>query len=51
MKKFDYNNWSIDFLKFIKKEDLYTSNEGSDKSLMKNNQIVISAYIRVYDKC
>jgi len=51
MKKFDFNNWSMEFLKFIKKEELYTNIETSNKSLLADNQIVVGVYVCVYDKC
>ncbi|KAG4101427.1 hypothetical protein H8356DRAFT_1289411 [Neocallimastix lanati (nom. inval.)] len=50
MKAFNYNDWSIDFSKFIKRENLYINKDNSDKPLVQNNKIAIGAYVRVYEK-
>ncbi|OUM56210.1 hypothetical protein PIROE2DRAFT_19281 [Piromyces sp. E2] len=47
---FNKNNDEHHFPKFIKKKELFMKNKKTNKSLVENNKVVISVYLRVYKK-
>jgi len=46
---FDKNTWTMGFSKFIKKDDLISNKNYSNKPIVENNKLNIGIYIRIYD--